>query len=94
MSLALARPGNPSTDQADSIVSLGVDDNQEPAAKGLPDENEAILVLRVARIRNRDRKRIAECRGSLLEVDAVLAAIRRRLPRIPLEVQTHDDTGR
>jgi hypothetical protein len=40
-----ARRGEPGTDQTEIIVSLGVDDNQQPSTERLADENEAILGL-------------------------------------------------
>ena len=41
------------------------------------------------RIRDREGERIAERSGSFVETDTVLAAIRGRLPLIPLEGQAH-----
>jgi hypothetical protein len=67
-----------------------MDDNQEPPACATPQQNEALLSLRMLRIVHQKGVLIDEGGFGLSEGDPVFAAIRRRLAGIPLEPErTH-----
>ena len=60
---------------------------EQPPSSALTYQEPAVLANGVIRIRNRDREGVSECRGGFLEVDAMLAKVRRRFVSVPHEAK-------
>ncbi len=80
-SFSAVRP--PSADYTDSLAALGMGHDEKAPTVGEAKQQKAMFVDRVVGIRDRDGQRIIEHCCGLLEPDAVLPQVRRRLPRIP-----------
>jgi hypothetical protein len=84
----LAARGTAGRDDPDDGVGIAVAMHHDHHAHlgAHAHQHEAALVLRVVRVRDEQAVLVGERRRRLLERDAVLAPVRRRLGRIPLEL--------
>ena len=60
ISASLAAGRYPGGNDTNSMAPFSVGDNNEPAAEGMPDQDEAMLVRRVQGVGNRDRQGVGE----------------------------------
>jgi hypothetical protein len=70
-------------------LTLGVDHHNEVTTKGMPNQYEAFLSVRVKRIRDSERQSVAEGSGCLLEGNPVLLPVELSLVAIPFETKWH-----
>src|SRR6185312_8067260 len=77
--------GDSSTDDADGIASIGMDDDQQALEARDALEDKSVLFERGVRIEYGQRKRIGERRQGLVERAAMFCEVRVRPRRIPLE---------
>ena len=73
------------------FAALGKNDNAQPAVRKVPDNDHALLALRVPNVWKDSRQRIVEDCGGLQKCDTVLMGVEHRFAWIPLENQAHGD---
>jgi hypothetical protein len=92
--LSFRSPGLSGGDDPDHLVLLSVavadDEHAEEGAE--TKEDESFLVVGVVRIGEQETMFIGKGRGGLLEIDPVLALVRRILSVVPLEAQPGHST--
>jgi hypothetical protein len=79
----------PGAEDSDIIRLLRVDDDHRSSPPGHSDQDETCLAFRVIGVGHRHGKRILERRHRLMKGQPVSGEIRRCLPWIPREPQTH-----
>lgn len=84
--LALLCGGFARTDDSNTPLALSVRHNKQASSGGLAHTEESLFLNRMARIGNRDFKRVAKDRHGLAEFDAVLRRVLGRFCGIPLEL--------
>jgi hypothetical protein len=87
--MAFAPSGFARADEACSRRLLRVGDNEKPVPRRHPENEEALLVRGVCRVRHVERERVGEDGDSLFERDAVLLQIVSGLRVVPLELVAH-----
>jgi len=83
--LSLTATGGASANDANEVAALDVGDDYKMLPKGLPNQEEVLLVDGVVWVRNRDGERIREGRGGLRKTDGVLPKVGGCFARIPGE---------
>ena len=85
----LSRGSETGPDDPDARGGLSVNDEEKPFTLGHPQDNKAILLIRVLIVRERGRERIGEGRHGFGEADTVLAEVGGSFARIELEGDLH-----
>jgi len=92
--LSLTATGGASANDANDVAALDVGDDYKMLPKGLPNQEEVLLVDGVVWVRNRDGERIREGRGGLRKTDGVLPKVGGCFARIPGEPERHSSIYR
>ena len=87
--LSFTFTGRSSTDQAQTIASLGGDNNKDFARFRNANGHKALLRQGMQRIRNGNGAPVPEHRRSLLKRDRVFRQVQARFRSVPLKSQTH-----
>jgi hypothetical protein len=80
-----ASRGPATADEPDYIVMFGIYHHKQPATRRNPEARPSFLILRMLRIRDDERLRIAKHRLRLIEGHAMFAQIHGGLYFMPLE---------
>src|SRR5215218_10267755 len=77
-------------DDADRLViAIGVHHDEQSPLLGLTECDPPLFLYRVQRVRSRAGKRVSEDGAGFVEAHTVLANVRLRFSRIPLEPEAH-----